>query len=128
MSTYYDTSALVKLTVSESQSDAMRAYWLAHPSPISSAIARTELLRAVRNETAAVRLNARTVLASLDLIGLDDSLLESAANLDPQILRTLDAIHVATALSLGNTLDELVTYDKRMADAAECLGLKVVSP
>jgi predicted nucleic acid-binding protein len=59
---------------------------------------------------------------------LDDPLLEVAANLDPDILRTLDAIHLASALSLGDSLDEVVTYDKRMAEAAKYLGLAVASP
>jgi predicted nucleic acid-binding protein len=75
-----------------------------------------------------VKAQARAVLASLDLISLDDHLLEVAATLDPSILRTLDAIHLATALSLGDSLDKVITYDKRMAEAAQYLGLAVVSP
>ncbi|MDR1430936.1 MAG: type II toxin-antitoxin system VapC family toxin [Propionibacteriaceae bacterium] len=128
MVAYYDTSALVKLAVAETESDALGIYWATHPNPTSSALARTELMRAVRAEPTEVKTNARAVLASLDLIGLDDSVLDTAASLDPHILRTLDAIHIAAALSLGSFLDELVTYDKRMTTAARRLGIAVASP
>jgi predicted nucleic acid-binding protein len=71
---------------------------------------------------------ARRHLERMVLVGLDDQILERAAALDPPSLRSLDAIHVATALSLGVNLVALVTYDERMIAAAQELGLPVASP
>ena len=64
----------------------------------------------------------------MDLIALDDRLLETAAILDPQILRSLDAIQLAAAQSLGADLDAIVTYDDRMLDGARVLGLPTSRP
>jgi predicted nucleic acid-binding protein len=61
-------------------------------------------------------------------IALDDEVRQIAAALDPLPLRTLDAIHLATALSLAAELDRIVTYDARLAEAAEHAGLPVVAP
>jgi predicted nucleic acid-binding protein len=64
----------------------------------------------------------------LRLIRLDDDLLDTAAHLDTPALRSLDAIHLASALALGKGLAAVVSYDRRMAAAAERLGLTVVAP
>ncbi len=64
----------------------------------------------------------------MDLVAIDDRMLDAAGVLEPAILRTLDAIHVATALSIGDDLEAVVTYDDRMADAARLLGLPTTSP
>lgn len=71
---------------------------------------------------------ARALLDRIDLIPLTEPLLDSAAKLDDAALRSLDAVHVAAALSLGDDLAELITYDRRMAAAAERLGIPVASP
>lgn len=71
---------------------------------------------------------AREVIANVTLLAIDEPLLEIAAHLDPPALRSLDAIHIATALRLGDELHALVTYDQRMIEAAERLGLPVASP
>jgi predicted nucleic acid-binding protein len=128
VATYYDTSALVKLVILETESAAMHSYWTTHSEPASSALARTELFRAIKDEEAAAKRQARTLLASLDLVVLDDQLLDVAGSLDQNTLKPLDAIHIASALSLGDSLDKLVTYDKRMIEAAHNLGLSTVSP
>jgi predicted nucleic acid-binding protein len=70
----------------------------------------------------------RDGLRSVDLVAIDDRILDAAGVLEPRIRRTLDAIHVATALSIGDDLAEIVTYDDRMAEAARLLGLRTVSP
>lgn len=70
----------------------------------------------------------RQALRTIDLIAIADGILDSAASLDPRVLRTLDAIHLATATLLGDDLAMIVTYDARMADGARLLGLPVLSP
>jgi predicted nucleic acid-binding protein len=71
---------------------------------------------------------ARRHLESIHLIRLDDDLLDRAADLDPPAMRSLDAIHLAAALSLGDDLAAVITYDERMSDGAQALGLPVLSP
>lgn len=90
-------------------------------------LARVEIVRAAREHGADAIRRARLAVAGLKLLELDDDLLDSAALLPVQV-RTLDAIHLAAARSLGEELSVLVTYDERMARAARELGLEVVSP
>ena len=71
---------------------------------------------------------AEAVLARVGLVGIDMAILESAVRCEPPLLRTLDAIHLATALSVGADLDALVTYDERLGSAARHARLKVLSP
>lgn len=125
---YLDSSALVKLVVAERESAALRAYLRAHTVRASCALARVEVLRAVRAHGAAALARARRLLRRVDLIHVDDELLEDAATLDAGILRSLDAIHLAAARTFGDELSAVVTYDRRMADAAALLGLTVDAP
>ena len=131
MTYYADTSALVKLVAPEAESAALRA-WIAENALMlaSAAIARTELLRAIRraqvDEEALTR--GRDLLARLLLIDATDDVLDRAGTLDPATVRSLDAIHLAAALALGDELDGIVTYDDRMADAARGLGIIVLAP
>jgi predicted nucleic acid-binding protein len=71
---------------------------------------------------------ARRQLASIDVIRLDDDLLERAAAIEPSTVRSLDAIHLATALGIGSDLVAVVTYDARMTAGAQALGLPVIAP
>jgi predicted nucleic acid-binding protein len=125
---YLDSSALVKLVVLEPESRALRTYLRARPDRVSCALARTEVLRAVRHIGPAAIAAARRVLRSIDSIRLDDSLLDAAGMLEPIGLRSLDAVHLSAAQLLAPSLDALVTYDRRMADAATALGLPAVAP
>ena len=68
------------------------------------------------------------MLDGLEYVGIDDMLLDSAIRIVPVTIRTLDAIHLASALSLGDALGSFVTYDRRMRDAALAMGLPVQSP
>lgn len=95
---------------------------------MSSALLRTEAIRAGRRIGGGAVQRARTLLAEIDLIAIDDDILEIAATLEPMELRSLDAIHLATAQSLADDLEALVTYDVRMVEAADRLGLPVASP
>jgi uncharacterized protein len=126
---YLDTSALVKLVVAESESEALRAWLVAEDRvPVSSDLARAELLRAVRRVSPARAAAARAVLETVTLVRPTTATFEHAGLLDPVVVRSLDALHLAAALELGDDLDELVTYDDRMADAASRNGIRVVAP
>ena len=125
---YLDSSAIVKLVVAEPESTALRRYLRGRRARVSCAIARTEVMRAVRHLGASAAGRARQVLQRISLVQIDDGLLEAAALLDPAVVRSLDAIHLAAALSLSAQLEAVVTYDARMADAGRQLGVQVVAP
>ena len=127
---YLDSSALVKLVVREAGTEALRAWLTGHPEVVSSALAVTEVRRAIGRLSRRRSLSdrARLVLDGVALLAVDASVLESAAGLEPAELRTLDAIHVASALSLERDLGAFVTYDDRAAQAARKAGLPVETP
>jgi uncharacterized protein len=126
---YLDSSAFVKLLVREPETAALRTYLASTDSRyVSSALLRAETLRAVRQQESDVLASAREALRRIDLVAIDDRILDAAGLLDVGVLRTLDAIHVATALALGDDLAAIVTYDHRMLAAAGLLGLPIVSP
>ena len=126
---YLDSSAFVKLVVEEPESAAVRAYLASRDARrVSSAMLRTESLRAVRYLGPDALATVREGLRRVDLIGIDDRILDAAGTLEPQVLRTLDAIHLSTALAVGDDLEAIVTYDERMLDAARLLGLPTVTP
>jgi predicted nucleic acid-binding protein len=124
---YLDTSAFVKTIVDEPESERLQAWLESRPQRASSALVRTEAVRAVRHYGEAAVAQTRKALAGLGLIRLDDRVLDAAADL-PTSLRSLDAIHIATAQALGSELAALVTYDVRMAQVAAELGLPVAAP
>jgi uncharacterized protein len=126
--TYLDSSALVKLVIEEPESKSLRRYLRRRRPLVSSALARTEVLRAVLLEGDAGLALARDVLSSVDLIRVNDRVLNAAGELQPTDVRSLDAIHLATAQQLGPELGRLVTYDERMLEAADTLRLRTHSP
>jgi len=126
--TYVDSSAVVKLAVREPQSDALRKYLRRRRPLISSALARAEVLRALLPGGEAALASGRRVLERVDLVRVNDRVLNLAGTLLPLELRSLDAIHLATATRLGTDLGDIVTYDDRMAAAARSMGYKVSSP
>ena len=128
MAVYLDSSALVKLVVAEPESAALRRFLRGHPERVSSALARVEVLRAVRFQGPAAVERARRALARIRLLRLDDILLDAAAALEPRVLRSLDAIHLASAQALADQLDCVATYDRRMAEAAALLRIPVRAP
>jgi len=129
LSFYLDTSALVKLVVSEPQSDALQI-WLTDEArqAVACDLVRTELARAVRRAAPEHVLRARTVLDAVTLLQVTPAVFDAAARLDPVGLRTLDAVHLASALDLGDELEGLVTYDERLAEAARSNGVPVFAP
>lgn len=129
MAHYLDTSALAKLVVTEPETPALRS-WLAAADrmPVACDLARTELLRAVRRAAPDRMTLARTVLDAVTLTELTTPVHEQAGRLGPTTLRSLDAVHLAAALDLGDDLEGLVTYDARLADAARLHGIRVTAP
>lgn len=129
MAHYLDTSALVKMVVAEEESAPLRE-WLSagERGPVTSDLARTELLRAVRRAAPDRLVLARLVLESVTVVQVGTSTFDAAGRLDPDGLRSLDAVHLAAALDLGDELQGLVTYDERLAAAAAANGIPVVAP
>ncbi len=128
MAVYLDSSALVKLVVTEPESAALRRYLRRHGVRVSSALARVEVPRAVRANGPAALSRAQDILERLQLLRLDEQVLDAAASLDPGVLRALDAIHLASAAALGTDLEAVVTYDRRMAEAAGLMRMDVAAP
>jgi predicted nucleic acid-binding protein len=128
---YLDSSAVVKLVQRESESDALLGFIADHKSDtlVTSALAGVEVVRAVSGGGQRAIEQARRQLNRLDQIVLGSTLLDRAAALAPEVqLRSLDAIHLAAALTVGDDLRAVVTYDRRMADAAGALGLVAQRP
>ncbi len=128
MATYLDSSAIVKLAIREPESLALRRYLRTRRPLVSSALARTEVLRALLPAGDEAVKRGRDVLQRLDLVRVNDRILNAAGLLMPSELRSLHAIHLATAQQLGDDLKVLVTYDDRMAAAARQLGYRIVQP
>lgn len=129
MTIYLDSSAVVKLVLVEAESAALRARLGPAPTQASSILLKVELLRATMQLDRSRIGHARDTLDNITLLGVSDDVIEDAATLhvDPY-LRSLDAIHLASARRLGPELESVVTYDQRMASAARALGLPVESP
>ncbi|HVA62708.1 MAG TPA: type II toxin-antitoxin system VapC family toxin [Terriglobales bacterium] len=125
---YLDTSAVNKLILAELESDALVAFLADWPERIASALVVVETGRAIMRATTTGRQErARIVLAGLNLLPMDAPMLERAATTLPANLRSLNAIHLASALSIPG-LAGMVVYDRRLAAAAAHHGLQVWSP
>jgi len=129
MAHYFDSSALAKLVVDEPQTQALLE-WLTVEARvvISCDLSRTELMRTVRRAAPDRLVRAREVLDSVTLLSVTAAIFDAAGRLDPVELRSLDAIHVAAALDLGDELQGIVTYDDRQAAAAAANGIPVLRP
>lgn len=125
---YVDSSAIVKLVVRERESAALRRYLRRRRPLVSSALARAEVARALLPLGADAIARGREVLGRIDLARVNDRVLTAAGSILPQDIRSLHAIHLATAESLGADLARVVTYDERMSHAARALGLAVAAP
>lgn len=125
---YLDSSALIKLVIPEAESDALRSELRQWGRHASSALARTEVVRAAARVDVAARDRANRVVRALSLVAVTDDILEHAAELEPSTLRSLDAIHVASALMLGDALGAAIAYDGRMLNALRSAGLPALAP
>jgi uncharacterized protein len=126
--TYVDSSAIVKLAVAEPESAALRRYLSRRRTLMSSALARTEVARALMPSGPEAVARGELVLRRIQLVRVNDRVLSEAGRMTPAELRSLDAIHLACARLLGPSLRQIVTYDERMADAAKACGWAVSSP
>jgi len=124
---YADASALVKLVVDEAESAQVVRWYVEVERVATSRLGVIETTRACSRRVHDAAHRDR-VLEEVEVIELDAAIARAAASIGPPTLRTLDAIHLATALALGADLDAFVTYDDRLADAARAIGLPVVRP
>lgn len=124
---YLDSSAAVKLVLDEPESGALRS-WLRGRDVASSSVLRTELIRAVRPQGESAIRRALAVAQRFHLSRISSLVLNRAAIVGPVELRTLDALHLATAVLMSDEVAALITYDRRLASAARDLGLRVASP
>ncbi|MGP4113473.1 type II toxin-antitoxin system VapC family toxin [Streptomyces sp. 4N509B] len=131
MSLYYvDTSAALKLLVEEKHSRAFADFYdqATGATWVSSALLRIEMMRAVTRAFPAVLPEARELLLAFEFVTIEDDIVDVVMNEPDRMLRSFDAIHLATARVLRPDLTGLVTYDDRLAATAEDAGFTVVSP
>jgi predicted nucleic acid-binding protein len=129
MAYYIDTSALVKMLVIEQHSTEL-VTWVQSMNPTFAAsdLLRIEALRSARRLGSRVVRATRDALRFVNFIALSSEVCELAADLEPAVLRSLDAAHVASALIIGDDLEGVLTYDERLAEGCANLGLNVVAP
>lgn len=129
MAYYIDTSALVKLVEDEQSSAAMHR-WIANVRPelLSSDLLRTEFARAVSRVGHVEPIYVDEALAAVDTLPATIELFDQAGEIGDHELRTLDALHLATAVSLGESCEGIITYDRRLTQAATAAGLAVLAP
>ena len=127
---YLDASALVKLATLESETAALREHLASYSQRSTSRLAMVEVPRALtRRGTDGAGVEALHVaFEGIVVINLDEGIAAIAAALTPGSLRSLDAIYLASAISIGQELEAFITYDIRLADAARAAGLTVVVP
>ena len=125
---YLDASAAVKVVREEPESASVRRFLAGDVSRLSSRVMAVELMRAVGRASPAALGQAQALLGVMEFVELDEGIAASAAVLEPVGMRSLDAIHLASALLLADELDAFVTCDTRQADAARAMGLTVVVP
>ncbi|HXP21834.1 MAG TPA: type II toxin-antitoxin system VapC family toxin [Streptosporangiaceae bacterium] len=125
---YIDTSALLKLVHPEPESAPLRAWLADHPGDlVSSALVRTETRRALLRNDPGVLPSLPAVLSVIAQIPVSEAILDAAAMLPDPMLRSLDAIHLASAQAVA-AVTTMLAYDKRLADASRLAGFSVVSP
>lgn len=125
---YIDSSAIVKLIAREPESAALRRFLKRRRTLVASALAQTEVSRAVLPLGEPFLRKAREVLDRIELVRVNRQVLRDAAVLEPVTLRSLDAIHLATAALFADTLGGLITYDGQMMEAAGSYGWSVNAP
>lgn len=126
---YFDSSALVKLVVPETESSVL-SQWIAerqHATRVSSTLTRVEVIRAIDAQDSSLVARGQKLINTMALVPMTTDLLDEAGMLQHGI-RSLDAIHVTSALRLRTNLDAFVAYDQRLLETAEAAGLQVASP
>lgn len=127
---YLDSSALMKLARREDETTALDE-WLsarADEPVVTSELGRVEVLRAARRVGDKVLAEARLVVGDLDLVPLNRAVQDAACDLGHPLLRSLDALHLASAMLLAETLTTFISYDHRLVDAAHAIGIVTAAP
>lgn len=127
---YVDSCAVVKLILDEDHTRALKAHLTSKPAEmVSSELTKVEVCRTLirLSQREANREVADNLLAKIAKLPMN-AVLDLAADLDGPNLRSLDALHVATAQMLGPAVTEFITYDKRLAKAATDAGLPLTMP
>jgi uncharacterized protein len=126
---YLDTSAALKLVMPEAETPALEMWIAEHAGVprVSSRLLRIELLRSVARNAPERASRANVILSSIAVLSMDD-IAPTAEVIGDRTLRSLDAIHLATAHELRTELTAFVCYDKRLSDSAHALGLPVEAP
>jgi uncharacterized protein len=127
---YLDSSALVKLVLTEPESGALASYLAAHADQalVSSSLHRAEVLRAIWQAEPGALPRAQRLVRRIALVSLTHDLLDNAATVPPGGLPTTAAVHLASALMIKRDLTAFVCYDKQLSDAAAAAGLPVAAP
>jgi predicted nucleic acid-binding protein len=127
---YLDSSALMKLVREEAETAALSAWLSTQPEMpvVTSELGRIEVLRAARRAGGAALTEARAVIGDIDLVPLDRGVQDLACDIGEAPLRTLDALHLASAVLVRNDLAAFVAYDHRLLDAGEAAALPITSP
>lgn len=125
---YLDASAVVKLLKREAESMVLAHDFARWSAVIASDVLVVEVGRIVRRLGGDAPAAWRAARRRIALVPVSSAIRDAAVEIDPVVLRPLDAIHVATAAALGPRLDVLVAYDRRLLDAAAALGLRTDSP
>ena len=124
---YLDVSAIVKIVLREVGSPELIDFLAGRSDRVSSVIAAVEAPRAILRREPGAAASVAALIEGLDLVRLDAAIVRRAASLPPTVVRSLDAIHIASAMAIGD-IDAFITYDERQAEAARMLGLPVVAP
>lgn len=127
---YLDSSAIIKLIFEEDESEALET-WLrarSNMSVVTSDLSLVEVFRTCRIKSESSISAARQLFNGIDRIPITSELIELASVLNPNELRSLDAIHLASALSIGEDLEFFIVYNKRLNMAASKSGIKVFAP
>jgi predicted nucleic acid-binding protein len=127
---YLDSSALVKLALSEPESDALTSFLATRTDQalVSSSLHRAEVLRAIWRAEPGALPRAQRIIRRISLVSLTHDQLDNAATAPPARLPTTSAIHLASALTIKRDLTAFVCYDKQLSAAAQAAGLPVASP
>jgi predicted nucleic acid-binding protein len=127
---YLDSSALMKLVRQEDETAALREWLSVHPEQpvVTSELGRVEVLRAARRVGGQATTEAHAVIGDLDVVPLDRAVQDLACDIADPLLRTLDALHLASAVLLSEGLTAFIAYDHRLAAAAQAAGLVVATP
>lgn len=124
---YLDTSAFLKLVIEEPESSALRK--AVGDNDVTSILTRLEVARTLKPYSAKAKRDAGTKLNLISIIPADAEIMAQAELvIEASDLKIADAIHVASAMRMGNLIQGIITYDKQMASTATRLGLKVIAP